>query len=780
VLGAFSWLRSSEELERSKREELRRDSKREGMELLSRLLVADSLLRAQGERATGLGSASRSDGQLAARPFRSVAHLAPASLPGGPLSAAERAGLSAGRSVLRVLPGFEVVLSRAVADRSLDEELLVAELERSYLWTFESDGQETSLTLADAQGRLIHSSLSERDARELCAGIANSAPRNPRRALAGPIAEPWRLFLASAFVASDWWVVRGASRSATFGPLAEFRVAFFWSALLALLVVAALSSIQIRRLLGPIRALADAAGRFGEGQLDARADLAGSDELGALARAFNRMAARIERSFGAIESASDVGIALTSEREDERLIGLVLDRLLAATGSRGVAFFRAGAAGNLMRELARGEGCDDPSLAIEAAAQRQLVQRSAGATAQLAAPLVDHEQHVLGVLLVSGPRDESGAPLAAFRAADVRVVLSFASQAAVALSNRALVGEFRSLFEGLIELTVKALDAKSAYTAGHCRRVPLLAEMLAAAVCRTRSGVFASFRFTSAELYELHIASLLHDFGKIVTPVHVMDKASKLETIHDRIELVATRYAVLQREAEIAWLRGRLREAGREPAAWNESAELRDELAFLREANVGEEAMSPVSRERVERIARSRRWRDAAGKLRPVLTDDELENLMISHGTLTDRERKIIEEHADMTIELLRELPFPPQLAHVPQIAGSHHERIDGGGYPLGLRGAEITLQGRILCIADVFEALTAPDRPYRAPMTVSAAVEVLRDMAKHNHLDADLLDVFLAEGVHLAYAREQLRPEQLDDETLAALARIPGGPLPS
>jgi hypothetical protein len=303
--------------------------------------------------------------------------------------------------------------------------------------------------------------------------------------------------------------------------------------------------------------------------------------------------------------------------------------------------------------------------------------------------------------------------------------------------------------------------------------------MLADAVCRTREGAFARFQFSPAERYELRIAGLLHDFGKVVTPVHVMDKSTKLETIHDRIELVAVRYAVLQREAEIAWLRAKLAAAGGQAGDPPGIEELREELAFLRSCNVGEEEMDPAQRERVRAIAARRRWRDAAGAVAPVLDDEEVENLTIVRGTLNDRERKVIEDHASLTIRLLDQLPFPPHLSAVSQIAGSHHERIDGLGYPLGLAGAQITLQGRLLGLADVFEALTAPDRPYRDPMTVSDAVEMLRSLVKQGHLDADLFDVFIRERVHLRYAMDQLRADQLDDAVFGELAEMTSGPLP-
>jgi HD-GYP domain-containing protein (c-di-GMP phosphodiesterase class II)/HAMP domain-containing protein len=577
-------------------------------------------------------------------------------------------------------------------------------------------------------------------------------------------------------------VIRSQSRARTFAPLDEFRAVFRWSLLLAILVVTALSSIQIRRTLRPIQLLSRAALLLGEGRFETRAAIETRDEFGELGEAFDGMAIQIERHVQALASASAVGLALSHERSEQRLIELVLRALVDTTHGESAAFLRLNAGGGLEVAATHGAWRGESAAAAEAAQTAEIVLRAAagpGMPASLALPLFDHEHRFVALLEIAGPRDESGSPIASFRESEVAAARSLASQAAVALVNRALVDEFRVLFEGLIGLTVTALDEKSAYTGGHCRRVPILAEMLADAVCRTREGTFARFEFSQAERYELRIAALLHDFGKVVTPVHVMDKSTKLETIHDRIELVAARYAVLQREAEIAWLRSRLIAAGGEVGEPPAASELRDELAFLQACNVGGEQMDPAQRERVRAIAAMRRWRDVDGALTPILDADEVENLTIPHGTLNARERKVIEQHAELTIRLLEQLPFPAQLSGVPAIAGSHHERIDGHGYPLGLSGAQITLQGRLLGLADVFEALTAPDRPYRDPMTVSEAVAILRDMVKQGHLDADLFEVFLRERVHLLYAREQLRPEQLDDEMLEELARLPGGPLP-
>lgn len=763
VLGAFAWLRSSAELERAAREDLRRDGKREGMTILSRLLVADALLRALGEDSGRVSGESARFAAEQARVWRRFERALPARVPGGALTSSEQRALARGKTGLRFLRPDRVLL---IAPRTgADGRHLVGEIEPSYLWTFDANDASSSLSLFDELGNLVFSTLPP----DRAGALARSA--EPRDL----IAESWTLFLGSRFGAQSLHVVRAETRAEMLAPLAEFRLAFGLSALLAVCVVGVLASFRIRSQLGPIESLTRAASELGAGRFDARAQVARDDEFGQLGAAFDAMAARIERHVRAIESASELGLAVAAERSPSRLVSLVLRALVDSAHAGGAGFARVSEDGSVQLETTTGSAPPASAAADAAVRERAPVQRDG----LLALPLFDHAHRLFALLLVWGPRGDQGQPLQGFLEAEAGAARAFASQAAIGLTNLALVDEFRSLFEGLIELTVKALDAKSPYTAGHCRRVPVLADLLSDAVCRTRSGPFAEFEFSSDERYELKIAALLHDFGKIVTPVHVMDKSTKLQTIHDRIEEVATRFAVIEREAEIAWLRGLLARTGTAVPAWPGDDTLRDELAFLRSANTAEERMAPAAQARVREIAATRRWCDAAGTQRPVLDALDVENLTISRGTLTEAERRVIEEHADHTIQLLGELPFPRHLRNVARIAGSHHERLDGGGYPLGLRGAEITLQGRLLGLADVFEALTAPDRPYRDPIPVSEAIEVMRGMVKAGHLDGDLLDVFLAEGVHLTYARKQLLPEQLDDATLDALARLPGGPLP-
>ncbi|MES3021169.1 MAG: HD domain-containing phosphohydrolase, partial [Pseudomonadota bacterium] len=283
---------------------------------------------------------------------------------------------------------------------------------------------------------------------------------------------------------------------------------------------------------------------------------------------------------------------------------------------------------------------------------------------------------------------------------------------------------------------------------------------------------------------ELWLAGLLHDCGKITTPVHVVDKATKLETIFDRIEMVDTRFEVLMREREIASLERRL--AGADAAAEAarldaELAGLRADRAFLRVANVGGEGMSLPDQERVRAIG-AYRWRGIGGEAaaapggaaagQPFLSDEELANLTVRFGTLTDAERKIINNHIEVTIRMLESLPWPKHLQHVPEYAGGHHERMDGKGYPRGLRGEQMSVQARVMAIADIFEALTAADRPYKKGKMLSESMHILGKFATNGHIDPDLFDVFVRSGVYRAFAHKNMDPAQIDavDE-----AGIPG-----
>ena len=384
----------------------------------------------------------------------------------------------------------------------------------------------------------------------------------------------------------------------------------------------------------------------------------------------------------------------------------------------------------------------------------------------LTVPMKNQDNEIIGVLQLINAIDPASGAVRVFSDADQRLVESLASQAAVALSNRLLVSQLEALFEAFITLINLAIDEKSPYTGGHCQRVPTLTMMLADAVCATKDGPLSGFSMSDKDRYELKIAGLLHDCGKVTTPVHVADKATKLQTIFDRIELIDTRFEIVRRDAELAMLRAG---AGGDRAA-AESAWCRQQAAidadrdFLRRVNVGVESMPPEDRQRVCAIAKSYRWTDARGAEVDFLSDDEVENLTIRSGTLTAAERETINYHIVATIKMLESLPWPKHLANVPEYAGGHHERVDGKGYPRGLKRDEMSLQARMMGIADIFEALTAADRPYKSGMKISQALHILAKMRNNGHVDPDLFDVFVEQKVYLAYARQFLEASQIDE----------------
>ncbi|HSG24382.1 MAG TPA: HD domain-containing phosphohydrolase [Azonexus sp.] len=384
----------------------------------------------------------------------------------------------------------------------------------------------------------------------------------------------------------------------------------------------------------------------------------------------------------------------------------------------------------------------------------------------LTVPMKNHENEIIGVLqLINAISPELGV-VVEFSQADQRLAESLASQAAIALTNRQLVQQLEALFESFIKLINLAIDDKSPYTGGHCQRVPELTMMLAEAVNATTEGPLADFTLTEKDCYELKIAALLHDCGKVTTPVHVVDKATKLQTIFDRIHLVDTRFEVLKRDAEVRQWRAIAEGQSQVEAAGVYQAFCRqcdDDRIFLRQANLGGERMRHEDVERVRRIASQYRWWNVAGEEAPFLSADELENLIIPSGTLTKAERETINHHIVATIKMLEALPWPRHLQNVTEYAGGHHERMDGKGYPKGLKREEMSWQARMMGIADIFEALTAKDRPYKDGMKLSQALTIMENFKNNGHIDPDLHAVFLQSEVYRRYAVAFLEPQQVD-----------------
>lgn len=389
----------------------------------------------------------------------------------------------------------------------------------------------------------------------------------------------------------------------------------------------------------------------------------------------------------------------------------------------------------------------------------------------LAAPIQNHEGEVIGVLQLINAYDKKTGVIHPFSEEDQYLVESLASQAGVALTNQQLIIDLKQLFESLIRIIAKAIDEKSPSTGNHSRRVPILCEMIARAMNET-----GKYHFSEEAIEELKVAAFLHDCGKITTPVHIQEKHTKLETIVDRIDLLSTRFEVVKRDQECEMLQKKLKwyeekaphllEERKEAFTLFENekdkgvARLNVEEEFLRKCNRSFN-LTPEMVQEVRKIA-TRMW-TCKNETLPFLTADELENLSIVYGTLSDKERKIIENHVVLTLKMLSELIFPKHLKNVPEIAASHHERVDGKGYPRGLTKEQMSVEARILALADVFEALSAPDRPYKEPLPLSVITKILKEKGAEGHLDPELVSIFLDKKVGLSYAKEHLAPSQID-----------------
>ncbi len=388
----------------------------------------------------------------------------------------------------------------------------------------------------------------------------------------------------------------------------------------------------------------------------------------------------------------------------------------------------------------------------------------------LVVPLFHHGGGVIGVLQLVNARDADG-NVVAFSSHLEELTASLASQAAVALRNAQLFEALEEQFEAFIRTIATAIDEKSPYTAGHVRRVVDIALRLADAIDADERGSYAETRFGADTRKALRIAGWMHDVGKVTTPEWIIDKATKLFTLHDRIEEVKTRFAVLERDARIEALEAKLTRAEEQgPNADTADIdaeldvrleELSEDLRFLETCNKGGEYMADEAIERVHKIAERTVRLD--GESHPLLSDDEVENLCIRKGTLTGDEIQIIRNHARISLEMLSEMPFTSELQDVPEIAGSHHEKLDGTGYPRGLTADDLSLPSRILAVADIFEALTAADRPYKDPLPLSVVRRILDDMVDGGELDPDVVRFGMESGVFDAYADDELGEGQRD-----------------
>jgi HD-GYP domain-containing protein (c-di-GMP phosphodiesterase class II) len=378
----------------------------------------------------------------------------------------------------------------------------------------------------------------------------------------------------------------------------------------------------------------------------------------------------------------------------------------------------------------------------------------------LVVPMRDHEGNVIGVLQLLNARVPGTGEVVVFPREVEALTTAFASQAAVAITNARLIHEVRQLFDALIRVLAVAVDAKSPYTGNHVQRVAVLNLMLARAINEAGEGPFADVRFTEKELEEVRLAGWLHDVGKVTTPTWVMDKARKLETVFDRIELLQARFALIREKIENAALRARLSELGETAETLRASPllcearrkmdEVAEDLAFLERVNEPREFMDDQMLARLRGIA-AKRYSPKDGEERPCLTEDEVENLSIRKGSLNAREIDLMRDHVRATASILREVPFETtrHLKSVAIYARQHHEKPNSRGYPEGLGAKDLSLQSRILAVADFYEALSAKDRPYKKPMPVDVILKILRSAAADGELDVDVLELMISEKVH-------------------------------
>ncbi len=378
----------------------------------------------------------------------------------------------------------------------------------------------------------------------------------------------------------------------------------------------------------------------------------------------------------------------------------------------------------------------------------------------LLVPMKNHENDVIGVLQLinkTSPDDD----IIKFTQDDEKLILSMASQAAVIITNRILIQDMEKLLNAFIKSIATAIGEKSKYTVGHINRVAEISLLIANAVNDDKDGIYKDKNYTEDELKEIDIAAWMHDIGKITTPEYVVDKARKLETIHDRIESVKYKFELLKTQLELDYLKNRITKDDFE----SKIKELDKDFAFIEKTNVGSEFLVDEAVERIHQIALNKVYID--GHEQNLLSENEVENLCIRKGTLTDDERFVINNHALMSIKMLDSLPFPKKLKRVPEIAGGHHEKIVGGGYPYGLKGDEISFEARILAIADIFEALTAHDRPYKQANSLNQSMRILKFMVDDGTLDGDIVKFFVDKKLHLQYAEDNLSPDQMDEVTI-------------
>lgn len=417
----------------------------------------------------------------------------------------------------------------------------------------------------------------------------------------------------------------------------------------------------------------------------------------------------------------------------------------------------------------------------------------------LTVPLTNRKGYVIGIAQFVNPKDAKGKSIS-FTRDMLEDIQSICNLATLVLDNRKLSEDYGQLLESFIEVLARAIDAKSPYTGAHCQRVPVIARMLATAAVQEETGPLKNFEMSNDDWYALNIASWLHDCGKVTTPEYIVDKATKLETIYNRIHEIRNRFEILRRDAHIDYLKKRLANAAPIETLQAEFVakvkELEEDFSLVTRCNTGDTPLTDEDIKALERIGQKKfiryfsRLKGISWAERDHISDKdiadhpgyenllqdredhlfgqynrgELYNLTVRNGTINKEEREKINEHIVVTIDMLKALPFPKELSNVVEYAGAHHERVDGKGYPNGLTGDQMSIPAKIMAIADIFEALTANDRPYKEPKKLSQVLSIMQSMKNNGHIDPDLYEVFIRSGVYKEYAEQYIDKIQIDD----------------
>ena len=373
----------------------------------------------------------------------------------------------------------------------------------------------------------------------------------------------------------------------------------------------------------------------------------------------------------------------------------------------------------------------------------------------LVIPLINHEKDVIGVLqLINKTHDGELIP---YDENDERIIKALSAQAAMALTNSQLILSLEEFLDAYVSTIASAIDAKSKHTLKHIKNISKLAPMIAKAIDEDET-IYKDIKYTSNNIKEIELAAKMHDIGKISMPEAIIDKATKLHLIIDGIELIKERFEIFKIDYEIALLKNEISEK----EYFQKMQIINDDIEFIEKVNIGSEFMKKEDLNRIEQISKYTYIKN--NKIVPIITNDEKYNLQTQKGTLTKEEKNIMNSHAQLSYEMLVELPFPKKYENVFHIAINHHEKLNGKGYPRGLEAKELVLEDRIMILADIFEALTASDRPYKNAKKLSEVFRILESMAQNGEIDAKLLNFFRNSKILEEYSKEELSPEQIDE----------------